>query len=75
MFVRLKQWKDPVGAAIDGVDKEFIRLIKLFGDAGGSAQELADLEELYGKELADAIQRAQEQVLGSRAVICGSAER
>ena len=60
VFDRLKAFKDPVGAAIDGVDKEFTRLIRIFEEAGASAEEWAQLEELYGLERADAIKQATE---------------
>ncbi len=65
VFIRLKTFKDPVGAAIDGVDKEFTRLIKLFKEAGASAQEFADLEELYGLERAEAIESATDAMTGA----------
>lgn len=65
VFSRLKTYKDPVGAALDTLDKEFTRLIDLFDAAGASSQEYADLEELYNIERAKAVQQANETILGS----------
>lgn len=58
VFKRLKQYKDPVGAAVEAIDKEFMNLKKIFLEAGASAAEYADLEELYGLERAKAIKDA-----------------
>jgi hypothetical protein len=65
VFTRLKEYKDPVGAALDALDKEFTRLQKLFKEAGASASEYADLEELYGIERAKAIKEASDRVTAS----------
>lgn len=65
VFTRLKEFDDPVGAAIDTLDKEFIRLKKIFGEAGASAAEYADLERLYGIERAQAVKEAAERVTAS----------
>ena len=65
VFARLKEYKDPVGAALDTLDKEFTRLQKLFKEAGASASEYADLEELYGIERAKAIKEASDRVTAS----------
>jgi hypothetical protein len=62
VFTRLKQIEDPVGAAIDAVDKEFKGLRKIFDEAGASAEELAQLEKLYGLERAKAIKVASEEM-------------
>lgn len=70
VFFRLKQYRDPVGAALDSLDKEFKRLIKIFGEAGASAEEYAQLEELYGIERAKAIKEAAESTIsGLRALL------
>lgn len=58
VFTRLKAFTDPVGAAIDTVDKEFRSLKKIFDEAGASAAEYADLEALYQKERAKAVEEA-----------------
>lgn len=65
VFDRLKQYKDPVGYALDQVDKEFEDLIDLFERAGASAEEFAQLEELYGIERAKAIEEASERINAS----------
>lgn len=62
VFTRLKQYTDPVGAALDAVDKEFTSLKKLFEEAGASAAEYADLEKLYQKERAKAVEEASAQM-------------
>lgn len=63
VFVRLKEIKDPVGAALDSLNKEFERLILLFQRAGASTSEFAALEELYGLERARAIKDASESMV------------
>ena len=65
VFERLREYKDPIGAAVDRIDDEFERLRDLFQKAGASAAEYADLEELYGIERAKAIEDANERVVGS----------
>jgi len=65
VFTRLKAYKDPVGAALDNLDREFDALVKLFEKAGASAQEYAELEELYGIERAQAVKEASERITGS----------
>lgn len=65
VFHRLKEHKDPVGAALDTLDKEFKRLKKIFDEAGASAGEYAELEELYGIERANAVRQAGEKVTAS----------
>lgn len=65
VFSRLKSYKDPVGAALDTLDKEFKRLQGIFEEAGASAEEYAQLEELYGIERAAAVKEAAEKVTAS----------
>jgi hypothetical protein len=65
VFTRLKEYKDPVGAALDTLDKEFERLQRIFTEAGASTEEYAQLEELYGIERAKAIKEAGERVTAS----------
>lgn len=65
VFDKLRAIKDPVGAALDALDKEFKRLRDIFAEAGASTQEYAQLEELYGMERAKAIKAAQDQITGS----------
>lgn len=64
VFSRLKAIDDPVGAALDGLDREFTRLQRIFADAGASTAEYADLERLYGIERAKLIREAGEATLG-----------
>jgi hypothetical protein len=65
VFSRLKGYRDPVGAALDTLDKEFAKLKGIFAEAGASAAEYADLEALYGIERAKAIEEAASRVTGS----------
>lgn len=65
VFDRLQERVDPVGAAITRVDREFIRLRDIFGQAAASAEEYADLEKLFQMERTDAIKEANERVFGS----------
>lgn len=65
VFTKLKSYTDPVGAALDQLDKEFSNLKNTFAEAGASAAEYADLEKLYGIERANAIKQANAQVLSS----------
>jgi hypothetical protein len=65
VFTRLARHKDPVGAAMDDLDKEFGRLKGLFQKAGASHQEWLDLEELYWIERDDLLERAMEREMGA----------
>ncbi len=65
VFTRLKEYRDPVGAALDGLDKEFSRLKGIFAEAGASAAEYADLEALYGLERSKAIEEAASRITSS----------
>lgn len=58
VFVELKQYTDPVGAAIDALNLQFDHLVDIFKQAGASQQEFADLEKLYELKRADAIKEA-----------------
>ena len=62
---RLKEYRDPVGAALDDLDDEFGKLRDVFQRAGASTAEYAQLEELYGIERTKAVQEAQKRVTGS----------
>jgi Peptidase M15 len=65
VFKRLRAIKDPIGAALDDLNKEFTRLKSIFTEAGASLAEFAQLEELYGLERAAAIKEAGERLTGS----------
>lgn len=62
VFDRLKAIKDPVGAALDTVDREFARLRKLAEAAG---EGMAEVEELYLIERTKAIEAAKKQMTAS----------
>lgn len=65
VFKRLRRIKDPVGAAVDELNTEFKQLIKIFTEARASAEEWAQLEELYGYERAEAIKNATDQAVSA----------
>ncbi len=65
IFTRLKAYTDPVGAALDSLDKEFSHLKAVSNEAGASAEEYAKLERLYGIERAAAIREAGEKTVAS----------
>lgn len=65
VFRRLKKIKDPVGAAIDDLNREFGGLIKIFQEAGASTEEFAQLKELYGLERVDAIKNASQAAVNA----------
>lgn len=65
VFTKLRGYTDPVGAALDALDKQFRYLKDTFAEAGASAAEYADLEKLYGIERSKAVKEAMNQVAGS----------
>jgi hypothetical protein len=65
VFDELKQATDPVGYALDRVNKEFSRLKDMFAEAGASAEDYAKLQQLYGIERTKALSDAMNQVGGS----------
>ncbi|CDO34993.1 phage tail length tape measure family protein [Novosphingobium sp. KN65.2] len=50
VFKQLESLRDPLGYALDELQTEFDRLRKIFDEAGASAQEYADLEELLARK-------------------------
>jgi murein DD-endopeptidase MepM/ murein hydrolase activator NlpD len=62
VFTRLKEHVDPVGAALDTLDKEFANLKRIFEEAGASAEEYAQLEQLYALEREQAILQSSERL-------------
>lgn len=64
-FKELKGIKNPLGAALDDLDSQFKKLIDLSQKAGASAEEMAQLQELYTVKQAEAVERVKDQVLGS----------
>jgi hypothetical protein len=65
VFTRLKAYTDPVGAALDGLDREFTGLKNVFAEAGASAADYASLTSLYEKERAIAIEQGNEKLTAS----------
>lgn len=58
VFKTLQQTLDPVGYAIDQIDRQFEDLQRIFAAAGASTEEYAQLEQLYQLQRADAIKQA-----------------
>lgn len=70
VFKALAQYRDPLGFALGELDKEFIDLIDVFQRAGANAEELIDLEELYGIKRKEILTDFQEQfVSGLKSLI------
>lgn len=65
VFDRLEAIKNPMGAAIGTLNKEFTGLIAIFKEAGASAEEFAQLEELYGLERQKVIEEQSQALTGS----------
>lgn len=63
VFTRLKEYTDPVGAAIDKTNLEFKKLIRIFNEAGASSSEFADLQKLYDLERAAAVKGAADSTI------------
>ncbi|WP_445191238.1 phage tail length tape measure family protein [Sphingomonas sp. Tas61C01] len=62
VFTELKTYTDPVGAAIDALDKQFAGLRSIFAEAGASTEEYSQLEQLYALKRADAVKAAAKDV-------------
>jgi len=58
VFKSLKQTLDPVGYAVDELDRQFEDLKRVFAAAGASSEEYAQLEQLYSLQRADTIKQA-----------------
>lgn len=65
VFEELAQIRDPLGFEIDKLDKEFDRLRDIFEEAGATAAEYADLQELYEHKRAALIDEVTRRVTGS----------
>lgn len=59
VFTSLKAELDPLGAALDDINKRFTDLRAIFTEAGASAAEFAQLEQLLAIERAKAAEQAQ----------------
>lgn len=51
----LKERLDPLGAALDGIDERFGKLVEALRAGGATAQQFADAERLYNLEREEAI--------------------
>lgn len=58
VFSELKSITDPVGYAIENLDKQFAQLRKTFDLAGASAEEYAQLQQLYDLKRVEALKQA-----------------
>lgn len=65
VFDRLKQREDPLGFALDTIDREFTNLRNIFMEAGASASDLAALQKLYDFERVDAVKNANSEISAS----------
>lgn len=65
VFRDLKGYKDPVGAALDDLDRTFKSLDKIFKEAGASTADYVALEELYGIRRKEAIEQATSGAVSS----------
>jgi hypothetical protein len=64
-FKTLKQYTDPVGAALDVLNASFSKLKDIAIEAGASTEEMADLEKLYQLQRKDAVEQATQQLTAS----------
>lgn len=62
---RLKALTDPVGAAIDELNKDFEKMVAALREGGATAEQFAEAQKLYELERAEAVKRAVQQVTGS----------
>lgn len=65
VFDRLREIRDPVGFAVERLNREFERMIDLFNRAGAGAAEFADLRDLYDLDRARAIEDANSRIVGA----------
>lgn len=65
VFRDLRKIKDPAGAAISDLNLEFKKLIDIFKEAGATAEETAQLEELYQIKRKSAVEEAMKSLTGS----------
>jgi hypothetical protein len=65
VFTDLKQRLDPVGAAVEALNKQFADLTQIFVEANASASDFADLQRDYDLQRAEAVKQAMESVTGS----------
>lgn len=60
VFTELKASLDPVGAELDALDKEFANLRSIFAEAGATAAEYAQLEQLLSIKRQEAMDKEQD---------------
>lgn len=79
VFKALKANADPLGVALEGLDKRFEALIATFNEAGATTEEFAQLEKLYQIEREKAIKegnaKAIEAVNAAREKLTAAYER
>lgn len=62
---RLRELTDPVGAAIDTLNREFQTMIDALKEGGATAEQFAQAQQLYDLERARAIEQATASLTGS----------
>lgn len=67
----LKQRLDPVGAAVDEVTERFDKIFAALKEGGANAAQMAQAQQLYNLELADAKTRTSTAAAGLRSFIEG----
>ena len=65
VFDRLEGLQNPLRAEINALNNEFSELIALFERAGASAEQFAQLEQLYDLERAQLVEAATDRIAGS----------
>lgn len=63
VFKELKERTDPLGFAMEEIGREAAQLSALFKEAGATAEEYAQLEELLAMKREEAIDRARQEAL------------
>ena len=63
VFDELKEATDPLGFALDGIAKQFTELRTIFAEAGASAEEYAQLEQLLAVKRAEAADQARQSAV------------
>lgn len=62
---RLRAIKDPVGFAIDELNREFVKLIDYLKEGGATAEQFSEAQELYDLQRAEAIEQATQNAVGA----------
>lgn len=62
VFADLKSRTDPIGAALDSLDKEFTQLRAIFKEAGATADEYAQLEQLLTLKRQEALAKESDAI-------------